>query len=74
MRLLMPMKSAADADGAEAENHVAAGCGTAKTQHGAEPREEQQLVKMTPKLRIRRPGENLVVGHLAVRVDSDINQ
>src|SRR5260370_31862081 len=53
---------------------MAAGSGTAEAQHGAEAREKQNLVKLSPKLRALRSGKNLVAGHLAVRVDSDINQ
>src|SRR5437879_1060229 len=68
-----PMFSA-NADGAETEHHVAAGSRTAKTHHGAEAREKQNLVKLAAKFHARRPGENLVIRHLAVRVDGDINQ
>src|SRR6266567_8855828 len=66
--------SAADADGAETENHVAAGPRTAKTQHGTEAREKQHLVKLAPEFQAVRAGENLIVGHVALGIDGDVQQ
>src|SRR5437016_6905123 len=53
---------------------MSAGSRTAKTHHGAEAREEQNLVKLAAKFHARRAGENLVTRHLAVRIDGDVNQ
>src|SRR5258708_3229244 len=66
--------SAADADGAEAENHVAAGSGTAEAQHGAEAGEEQHLVELALEFQAVWAGENLIVGHVALGIDGDVQQ
>src|SRR6266849_9578788 len=67
-------RSAADADGAEAEHHVAAGSGTAEAQHGAEARKEQHLVKLAPEFQAVGAGDNLIIGHVALGIDGDVQQ
>src|SRR6266850_5450933 len=74
MKFLMPMKLAADADSAETENHVAAGRGTAEAQHGAEAGEKQHLVKLAPEFQAVWAGENLVIGHVALCVDGNVQK
>src|SRR5260370_2595246 len=66
--------SAANAHGAEAQNNMASRGGPAETQHRAEAREKKHLVQLVAKIDARRPGENLVVHHPAVGVNSDIHE
>src|SRR6266851_1270976 len=54
--------------------HVAAGSGTAEAQHGAEAGEEQHLVKLAPEFQAVWAGENLIIGHVALGVDGDVQQ
>src|SRR5713226_2633822 len=74
LKILMPRRLAADADGAEAENHMAPGSGTPEAEHRAETREEQHLIELAPELRAARAGDNLVVGHVALGVHRDVKQ
>src|SRR5580692_6122760 len=70
-----PQKTlAADADGAEAQDDVAARGGPAKTHHRAETREKQHLVKLVPQVSAVGTGENLVAGHLPVRVNRNVDE
>src|SRR5882672_10974578 len=53
---------------------MAAGSGTAEAQHGAEAGEEQHLVELAPEFQTVRAGENLIVGHVALGIDGDVQQ
>src|ERR1700686_4256255 len=65
---------AADADGAEAQDYVAAGGGPAEAQHRTEAGEKQHLIELMTQIDTRWSGQNLVAHHLAVLMDSDIQQ
>src|SRR5882762_567275 len=69
-----PDDLSADVHGAKAENYVAAGSGTAEAQHGAEAREEQHLIELAAQLRIARTRKNLIVGHLPMRINDDVQE
>jgi len=53
---------------------LAAGSWTAEAQHGAEAGEEQHLVELAPEFQTVRAGENLIVGHVALGIDGDVQQ
>src|SRR5438132_473579 len=61
-------------DDAETENHVAAGRGTAEAQHGAEAGEKQHLVKLAPEFQAVWAGENLVISHVALCIDGNVQK
>lgn len=65
---------AADVDGAKAEDDVTAGCGTAKTQHRTEAREDQNLIELVADIRRVGAGEDVVSGHLTVGAHSDVDE
>src|SRR6266403_3247880 len=65
---------AADADGAEAEDYVAAGDGAAEALHGAEAREKEHLIELMAQVHAVRAGNNLVADHLTVLIHGDINE
>ena len=58
--------SAADVDGAEAQDYVAAGGGAAEAEHRAETGEQEHLVELVAQVEAARTGQNLVADHLAV--------
>jgi len=66
------MALAANANGAEAEDHVATRCWAAKAHHRTETREEQHLIELVAQVETLRPGQNLVRDHLAVLVHCNI--
>src|SRR5713226_6311260 len=68
------MQLAADTDGAEAENDVAAAGGPAETHHGTEAGKDEHLVELVTKIGAARARENLIVNHLALGVDGDVNE
>src|SRR5260370_9703668 len=53
---------------------MAAGSGTAEAQHGAEAREEQHLVKLAAEFQAVWAGNNLIIGHVALGIDGDVEQ
>src|SRR5262249_61333669 len=65
---------AADADGAEAENHVAAGNLAPEALHRSKAGEEQHFVELMLHVLGTRTGNNLIVDHAAVLVDRDVHQ
>jgi len=65
---------AAHVHGAEAQNDVAAGSGTAEAEHGTEAREEQHLIEFAAEVGALRTGKNLVVDHLPLRIDGDVEK
>src|SRR6266403_238106 len=65
---------AADADGAEAQDYVAAGDGAAEALHGTEAREQEHLIELMAQIHAVRAGNDLVADHLAVLVYGDINE
>jgi hypothetical protein len=67
------IRLAADADGAEAQDDVAAGSGPAKAGHRVEAREEQHLIELVLHFAGSWTGENLVVQHLTAGIDGDID-
>ena len=84
MRLVLPFlvrghrtnapSLAANADGAEAEDHVAAGSWPAEAHHWTEARKEQHLIELVPQIEALWSGQNLIGDHLAVLVDGDIQK
>src|SRR4051812_35452581 len=66
--------SAADVNGAEAEDDVAAGGGPAEAEHGTEAGEEQHLIELVPKIRASGTRQNLIANHLAVGIDGYIEK
>src|SRR5580692_340440 len=65
---------AADTNGAEAEDDVAAGSGPAEAHHRAKAGEKKHLVELMAQIRAVRTSENLVTGHLAVVVDGYVDE
>src|SRR5258706_4864682 len=65
---------ASDADGAEAQNYVAAGGGAAETHHGTEAREQEHLIELMAEVDALGAGDNLVGDHLAVLIHGDIDE
>src|SRR6266403_2951263 len=65
---------AADADGAEAEDYVAAGDGAAEALHGAEAREKEHLIELMAQVHAVRAGNNLVADHLTVLIHGNIDE
>src|SRR5580700_8338797 len=65
---------AADTNSAEAEDDVAAGGGPAKAHHGAEAGEEKHLVQLMAQIGAGGSGKNLIVSHLAVGIDGDVDE
>src|ERR1700722_2596480 len=65
---------AADTDGAETQDDMTSGSGPAEAHHWAEAREKKHLVKLMAQIGAVGTRENLVAGHLAVRVDSDVDE
>ena len=64
---------AADANGAEAENDVPAGSRPAKAHHGTEAGEKKHLVNLMAQIGTVGSGKNLIIGHLAMSVDGDVD-
>ena len=64
---------AANVNGAEVKNDMAAGSRPAKTQHRAETREKKNLVELMAQRRARGTRKNFIVQHLAAIVDCDID-
>src|SRR5436190_5365756 len=71
---MLMRQSAANANGAEAQHHVATSGGTAEAEHRAETRKEQHLIQLPAKVRARGAGQNLIIRHVAFRIDSDVHQ
>src|SRR6266403_4950855 len=65
---------AADADGAEAQDYVAAGDGAAEALHRTESREKEHLIELMAQVHAVRAGNNLVADHLAVLIHGHINE
>src|SRR2546425_1145689 len=63
-----------DADFGEAQDHVTAGGGPAKTHHGAETREKQDLIELAAQGAVARPCQDLIVDHLALGIHGHVNQ
>src|SRR5262245_60492279 len=65
---------AANANGAEAEDHVATRRRAAEAHHWAKAREEQHLIELVAQVETLRPGQDLVSDHLAVLIDGDVQE
>jgi len=65
---------AADVNGAEVQDHMAAGSRPTKAQHRTEPREKQHLIEVMADRRRIGTLNNVVSGHLAIGIHSDVDQ
>src|SRR5256884_1398504 len=62
------------ADGTEAQHHMPPGGRPAEAEHRAEAREEQHLIQMVTQFQARGTGENLIIGHVTLRVHRHVHQ